>query len=80
MSAARWRNGDCMKQICITLEPQTRSMTLRVGSANHFEIVSISTLEARQLAADFLRYSDFLVGAEMSPQVIALAGVGGRNE
>ena len=80
MSAARWRNGDYKKQICITLEPQARSMTLRVGSANHFEIVSISTLEARQLAADFLRYSDFLDGAEMMPQVIALAGEGGRNE
>lgn len=80
MSAARLRKGDCMKQICITLEPQAQSMTLRVGSANHFEIVSISTLEARQLAADFLRYSDFLDGAEMMPQVIALAGEGGRNE
>ena len=80
MSAARLRNGDCMKQICITLEPQTRSMTLRVGSTNHFEIASLSTLEARKLAADFLRYSDFLDGAEMMPHVIAFAGEGGRNE
>ncbi len=80
MSAARPRNGDGMKEIRITLVPQARSMTLRVGSTNHFEIASLSTLEARQLAADFLRYSDFLDGAEMMPQVIALAGEGGRNE
>ena len=77
MSAARLRNGDCMKKICITLEPQTRSMTLRVGSANHFEIVSISTLEARQLAADLLRYSDFLDGVAVEPQSIAPQGAQG---
>ena len=52
-------------------------MTLRVGSANHFEIVSISTLEARQLAADLLRYSDFLDGAAVEPQSIAPQGAQG---
>ena len=56
MSAARPRNGDGMKKIRITLEPQARSVTLRVGSTNHLGIASLSTLEARQLAADLLRY------------------------
>lgn len=77
MSAARPRNGDGMKKIRITLEPQARSMTLRVGSTNHFEIASLSTLEARQLAADLLRYSDFLDGAAVEPQSIAHQGARG---
>lgn len=77
MSAARPRNGDGMNEIRITLEPQARSVTLRVGSTNHLGIASLSTLEARQLAADLLRYSDFLDGAAVEPQSIAPQGVEG---
>ena len=77
MSAARPRNGDGMKEIRITLEPQARSMTLRVGSTNHLGIASLSTLEARQRAADLLRDSDFLDGAAVEPQSIAPQGVEG---
>ena len=77
MSAARPRNGDGMKKIRITLEPQARSMTLRVGSTNHFEIASLSTLEARQLAADLLRHSASLAGAAVAPKSIAPQGVEG---
>ena len=77
MSAARPRNGDGMNEIRITLEPQARSVTLRVGSTNHLGIASLSTLEARQLAAELLRYSDFLDGAAVEPQSIAPQGVEG---
>lgn len=77
MSAARPGNGDGMNEIRITLEPQARSVTLRVGSTNHLGIASLSTLEARQLAADLLRYSDFLDGAAVEPQSIAPQGVEG---
>ena len=77
MSAARPRNGDGMNEIRITLEPQARSVTLRVGSTNHLGIASLSTLEARQLAADLLRYSDFLDGAAVELQSIAPQGVEG---
>lgn len=77
MSAVRPRNGDGMKEIRITLEPQARSVTLRVGSTNHFEIASLSTLEARQLAADLLRYSDFLDGAAIEPKATAPQGAKG---
>lgn len=77
MSAARPRNGDGMNEIRITLEPQARSVTLRVGSTNHLGIASLSTLEARQLAADLLRYSDFLDGTAVEPQSIAPQGVEG---
>ena len=77
MSAARPRNGDGMKKIRITLEPQARSMTLRVGGTNHHRLAFLSTHEARRLAADLLRCADFLDGAAVEPQSIAPQGAQG---
>jgi hypothetical protein len=66
-----------MKEIRITLEPQARSMTLRVGGTNHHRLAFLSTHEARRLAADLLRCADFLDGAAVEPQFSAQQGAKG---